>query len=626
MNQPRPNSALPEGYKLHWYEIKAILGQGGFGITYLAYDLNLEKEVAIKEYLPKDFSHRDGQLTVLPLSQEREEIYQWGLDRFISEARTLSKFEHPNIVKVHAVFEENNTGYMVMSYEKGQSLQDILDEKNTLDEPTLLSIIYPLMAGLEQVHKHHFIHRDIKPDNIFIRSDGSPALLDFGSARQALSGESKSLTILVTPGYAPVEQYYSESDEQGPWTDIYGLGATLYRAIVGKPLINAVDRSKSMLNNQQDTYVTALNAGQNNYSKAFLNAIDHAIQFKANERPQTIAQWRSEFPEDTHAGSTRLLTEHPSHSPASSKKSKTAIGFATAAAILISTGLYWFVSGDQSPEGALTTTQPTTAPIVTTQAQTIIPAEKTQAVSKDTSQQTAPLTAAPDKPSASELAALAEQQKIEKERQQFEQEKKQLAAEKKRLLAQQQAERERQQQLALLQKKQEQKRQTALTEQRILESQQEISSRMAQQKDNFEYQESEKVIRLDGSTTELSLLVAANNEQWQSTGINLERGKTYSIKAQGTWQIGGLCNPTDATGEGAYTLLCLNAGGQTVANYSHGALIAKLGKDTLPFYVGPDLTLTADRDGVLYMMSNDAAIFLSDNTGNLNVTVRLEQP
>ena len=154
-----------------------------------------------------------------------------GLTRFISEAQTLARFEHPNIVRVLSVFEGNITGYMIMPYEQGQTLKHILSTERTLEETALLKIMIPILGGLEQVHSAHFIHRDIKPDNIFIRHDGNPVLLDFGSARQALGEEIKTLTSLVSPGYAPFEQYYSKSDEQGPWTDIYGLGATLYRAI-----------------------------------------------------------------------------------------------------------------------------------------------------------------------------------------------------------------------------------------------------------------------------------------------------------------------------------------------------------------------------------------------------------
>lgn len=294
MGKTHRNSLKP-GYRLHWYEIIKVLGQGGFGITYLARDTNLEKNVAIKEYLPIELAVREKDHSIHPLTEDRSKQYQWGLERFISEARTLSRYDHPNIVRVHAVFEENNTGYMVMSYEHGRTLQELLSGKKTMEEAALLKILIPILGGLELVHESGFVHRDIKPDNIFIREDGSPVLLDFGSARQALGEKTKTLTSLVTPGYAPFEQYYSKSDEQGPWTDIYGMGATLYRAIAGITPLDAVDRSKYLLEDKKDLYVPAVEIGKGTYSSRFLKAIDHALQFRQKDRPQSIHEWKQEF-------------------------------------------------------------------------------------------------------------------------------------------------------------------------------------------------------------------------------------------------------------------------------------------------------------------------------------------
>ena len=295
MSEKIHRNSLKPGYKLHWYRIEKILGQGGFGITYLAYDFNLDRKAAIKEYLPIELAVREGDFSVHPLTDNHGEQFKWGLDRFISEARTLAKFEHPNIVRVLNVFEENNTAYMVMSYEEGESLQELLTRRKTLEEDELMKILLPILGGLDEVHKMGFIHRDIKPANIFIRKDGSPVLLDFGSARQALGVQTKTLTSLISPGYAPFEQYYSKSDAQGPWTDIYGLGATLYRAVTGLSPADAVDRSRVILQGEQDNFVHATEIGKGRYSDRFLAAIDHALKFKEKDRPQTINEWKSEF-------------------------------------------------------------------------------------------------------------------------------------------------------------------------------------------------------------------------------------------------------------------------------------------------------------------------------------------
>jgi len=288
-------NSLQPGYKLHWYEIKYVLGQGGFGITYLATDLNLHREVAIKEYLPTELAVREDDSSVHPVSDTQSDQYNWGLERFLAEARILAKFKHPNIVPVQAVFEENNTGYIVMQYEHGQSLQEKLASKQTMDESELLEMVLPILDGLELVHNAGVIHRDLKPDNIFIQTDGNPILLDFGSARQALGDRTKTLTSMISPGYAPYEQYHSKSDEQGPWTDIYGLGATLYRVITGVTPQSAIERSKAILEASRDIYVPAVELGKDRYSETFLAAIDHAMQFNYKDRPRSVVEWQREF-------------------------------------------------------------------------------------------------------------------------------------------------------------------------------------------------------------------------------------------------------------------------------------------------------------------------------------------
>jgi TPR repeat protein len=288
-------NALTPGFELHWYGFRDILGQGGFGITYIAYDRNLAHEVAIKEYMPADLATRASDNSVVPISPEHEERYQWGLERFIEEARTLAQFEHPNIVRVRNVFKGNNTAYMVMDYELGESLQDILSRRKTLDEADIETVMFPIIDGMKLVHAHGFIHRDIKPANIFIRVDGDPVLLDFGSARQSLEQGRNSITSIFSKGYAPIEQYNTREDEQGPWTDIYALGATMFRTIAGIPPTDAIDRSTSISITSRDSYVPAVEIGAGRYSDTLLRAIDHAMKFNRQDRPQTITEWLSEF-------------------------------------------------------------------------------------------------------------------------------------------------------------------------------------------------------------------------------------------------------------------------------------------------------------------------------------------
>ena len=267
----------------------------------------------------------------------------------------MARFRHPNIVRVLSVFEANNTAYMVMEYEQGKSLEDALKFRRIEGESALLKILFPLLDGLALVHQAGFIHRDIKPDNIYLREDGVPVLLDFGSARQAVGVATRTLTTLVSPGYAPFEQYNAtrDSDRQGPWTDIYSLGATLYRAVSGEGPPDAIVRANSALEGKADPLIPAVKLGEDTYSKPFLEAIDKALSFLPENRPQTVPDWRRLFPNGdaqaspsgrivdsisssvdtksaeaaTVVGQSQGGTAAPGPTPASGKRWQTVLGF-----------------------------------------------------------------------------------------------------------------------------------------------------------------------------------------------------------------------------------------------------------------------------------------------------------
>ena len=199
--------ALPPGFRLGAYGVVRVLGVGGFGMTYLGEHTGLGVQVAVKEYLPNEIAVRDG-TEVHPKSAGDREGFEWGLGRFLDEAKTLARFKHPNVVRVSDCFEANNTAYIVMDYEDGEALDALLQRHGTLTEGQLRRVVLPVADGLRQVHAAGFLHRDIKPANIYVRrSDESPVLLDFGSARQALGRRTRSMTAIASAGYSPPEQY-----------------------------------------------------------------------------------------------------------------------------------------------------------------------------------------------------------------------------------------------------------------------------------------------------------------------------------------------------------------------------------------------------------------------------------
>ena len=278
------HTALPTGFQLENYRLDSVLGHGGFGITYRASDEDLQQVVAIKEYLPREVASRDRNSTVIPLSDSDRETFEWGLERFLDEARTLARFKHANIVGVRRFIRANGTAYLVMDYCDGESLENVLAREGTLAPGRLGAMLVPLLNALEALHAAGVTHRDIKPGNIYLRDDGSPILLDFGAARQALARHSRSITAMATAGYAAVEQY-STKGKQGPWTDIYGLGATLYRCVTGKRPADATDR---ML---EDDLAPIVETVFESYPLVLLAQIDAALRVRPEDRPQSVSEW-----------------------------------------------------------------------------------------------------------------------------------------------------------------------------------------------------------------------------------------------------------------------------------------------------------------------------------------------
>ena len=287
----RHSDALPIGSKLQQYKVEKVLGQGGFGITYLAQDTRLEHRVAIKEYLPVELATRDRDKTVRPKSQLHETDFAWGETRFLDEAKTLARFKHSNIVRINTFFEENGTAYLVMEFEEGESLAALLKRRRTLEQKEITSILIPLLDGLDVLHASGIIHRDIKPANIYMRKNGDPVLLDFGASRHALGEHSKTLTAIVTPGYAPFEQYYAGKSKQGAWSDIYALGAVAYRAVTGHSPAEATLRSSARLRGEDDPLISAAKLGKDRYTNDFLLCIDKALMLLETDRYQTAKEW-----------------------------------------------------------------------------------------------------------------------------------------------------------------------------------------------------------------------------------------------------------------------------------------------------------------------------------------------
>lgn len=288
-NTPETGSehGLPAGTRLADFEITGIIGEGGFGIVYLAIDHSLRRTVAIKEYMPGALAARGADQHIAVRSKRHQQTFDTGLKSFINEARLLARFDHPALIKVYRFWEQNNTAYMTMRYYEGQTLKNVIRNlPSMVTEAWLKRMLKPILEALETLYSVRILHRDISPDNIMIQSSGEAVLLDFGSARQIV-GKTDALTVILKPGYAPIEQYADDSTmQQGPWTDIYSLSAVVYSAIAKKPPPTSVAR---MLTDPLEALDDRTCPG---FGNDFLSAINKGLCVKPEDRPQSIEEFR----------------------------------------------------------------------------------------------------------------------------------------------------------------------------------------------------------------------------------------------------------------------------------------------------------------------------------------------
>ena len=276
---------LARGYQLQNYTIAKLLSVGGFSIVYLAHDEN-DYPVAIKEYLPNSLElRREGDALVQATNENNTILFKHGLKCFFEEGKTLARIRHPNIVRVLNFFRANETVYMVMEYERGRTPQKEIQlqrERDGVSEALIRHVFYQLLNGLREVHLRKLLHLDIKPANLYIRKDKTPLLLDFGSARQALTGEHSRLAPMYTPGFAAPEQY-RHGESLGPWTDIYGIGASMYACITGEAPPSAEAREK-------EGRPLSLANFNDRYSPELLSLIEYCLQLDHAQRPQSVHQ------------------------------------------------------------------------------------------------------------------------------------------------------------------------------------------------------------------------------------------------------------------------------------------------------------------------------------------------
>lgn len=287
------SNVLPVGTQLAEFTVTSVVGEGGFGIVYRAHDRSLQRTVAVKEYMPSALASRLADTRVVVKSEQHRETFEIGLKSFINEARLLAQFDHPALVKVFRFWAANGTAYMAMPLYEGGTLKQMLKALAAPpSEAWLRKLLVPLLDAIELLHAADCLHRDIAPDNVMMGPGSTletprPVLLDFGAARRVIGGQTQALTVILKPGYAPIEQYDEiPGMKQGPWTDLYALGAVIHTAITGKPPPPSVGR---LIN---DSWVPLSQVAAGRYSAGFLAAIDAVLASRPDDRPRSVAQWR----------------------------------------------------------------------------------------------------------------------------------------------------------------------------------------------------------------------------------------------------------------------------------------------------------------------------------------------
>jgi serine/threonine protein kinase len=315
------NNALPVGTHLSEFEIVDLVGEGGFGIVYLAEDHSLQRRVAIKEYMPSSLASRGDDASVIVRSERHVDTFEIGRRSFVNEARLLAQFDHPALVKVYRFWEANGTAYMAMPFYAGKTLRDVLKETTQRpDEGWIRKILLPVMDALELIHKDDCFHRDVAPDNIMLLTDDRPILLDFGAARRVISDMTQALTVILKPGFAPFEQYAEMPGiRQGPWTDIYALAAVVHYMIMGQAPPPSVNRI------MQDPYEPLASVAADRYSARLLQGLDQCLAVKGEDRPQSMAEMREllGFNEDAALPATLLLTPETRLQPINDEEGQT---------------------------------------------------------------------------------------------------------------------------------------------------------------------------------------------------------------------------------------------------------------------------------------------------------------